>query len=82
MLLSLARSFERRGYKVLLAANLDEATALLHQFSPGYAVVDLKSGLLSSSMCNRDRVIEVEGISVDGSRNTWFIAGAHAIECD
>lgn len=39
---TLGRSFERRGYKVLLAANFGEATALLQQHSPGYAVVDLK----------------------------------------
>lgn len=39
---TLNRSFERRGYKVLLAATLDEATALLAQDNPGYAVVDLK----------------------------------------
>jgi two-component system response regulator RegA len=39
---TLGRSFERRGYTVLHAANLDEAAALLRQHSPGYAVVDLK----------------------------------------
>jgi two-component system response regulator RegA len=39
---TLCRSFERRGYQVLLAANLDEAAALLRQHTPGYAVVDLK----------------------------------------
>ena len=39
---TLGRSFERRGYKVLHAANLDELTALLRDHSPGYAVVDLK----------------------------------------
>jgi two-component system response regulator RegA len=39
---TLGRSFERRGYTVLLAANLEEATALLRHHSPGYAVVDLK----------------------------------------
>jgi two-component system response regulator RegA len=39
---TLARSFERRGYEVLQAPGLDEATAILATFSPGYAVVDLK----------------------------------------
>ena len=39
---TLGRSFERRDYKVLHAASLDEAAALLQQHSPGYAVVDLK----------------------------------------
>jgi two-component system response regulator RegA len=39
---TLGRSFERRNYEVLLAANLDEAAALLRQHSPSHAVVDLK----------------------------------------
>jgi two-component system response regulator RegA len=39
---TLGRSFERRGYKVLLAAGYDEAAEVLQGHSPGYAVVDLK----------------------------------------
>ncbi|GGI20744.1 MAG: response regulator transcription factor [Oxalicibacterium faecigallinarum] len=39
---TLSRSFERRGYKVLLSANQDEAAKVLQEHSPGYAVVDLK----------------------------------------
>ena len=39
---TLGRSFERRGYRVLHAASLEETTALLAEHSPGYAVVDLK----------------------------------------
>ncbi|TCS39436.1 two-component system response regulator RegA [Paucimonas lemoignei] len=39
---TLARSFERRGYHVVVAANHDEAKDLLQVHSPGYAVVDLK----------------------------------------
>lgn len=39
---TLGRSFERRGYRVLLANSRDEALALLRTHSPGYAVVDLK----------------------------------------
>ncbi|MGO4377041.1 response regulator transcription factor [Pseudoduganella sp. RAF53_2] len=39
---TLGRSFERRGYKVLLAENVDEASAVLADHDPGYAVVDLK----------------------------------------
>lgn len=39
---TLGRSFERRGYTVLLATSLDDVTTLLQQHSPGYAVVDLK----------------------------------------
>jgi two-component system, response regulator RegA len=39
---TLARSFERRGYEVLVAAGQDEAAELLNWRSPDYAVVDLK----------------------------------------
>ena len=39
---TLSRSFERRGYRVLLAASLDEVAPLLEANSPLYAVVDLK----------------------------------------
>lgn len=39
---TLSRSFERRAYTVLVAANQDEAAAVLERHSPGYAVVDLK----------------------------------------
>lgn len=49
---TLGRSFERRGYRVLLAANIEEATALLRHQSPGYAVVDLKlNGNTSGLAC-------------------------------
>lgn len=39
---TLKRSFERRGYAVLLASGLGELTALLKEHSPDRAVVDLK----------------------------------------
>jgi two-component system response regulator RegA len=39
---TLGRSFERRNYQVLLAANLDEVAAILEEHSPTHAVVDLK----------------------------------------
>jgi two-component system response regulator RegA len=39
---TLQRSFERRGYRVLRAADLAQAQALLEAHQPGYAVVDLK----------------------------------------
>lgn len=39
---TLGRSFERRGYKVLLAASCDEVETLLQQHTPTHAVVDLK----------------------------------------
>ena len=49
---TLGRSFERRGYRVVLADNLDEITALLRTLTPGYAVVDLKlSGEASGLAC-------------------------------
>jgi two-component system, response regulator RegA len=39
---TLQRSFERRGYVVHRATDLDGANAVLEQHAPGYAVVDLK----------------------------------------
>jgi len=39
---TLARSFERRGYTVLVASTLEEVTQLLATQTPEYAVVDLK----------------------------------------
>ena len=49
---TLGRSFERRGYRVILATNLDDVSLLLQQHSPGYAVVDLKlSGEASGLAC-------------------------------
>jgi two-component system response regulator RegA len=55
---TLGRSFERRDYTVLLAANLEQAAALLREHSPGYAVVDLKlndntSGLACVQMLHK-----------------------------
>ncbi|TXH06427.1 MAG: response regulator transcription factor [Nevskiaceae bacterium] len=45
---ALKRSFERRGgYRVLLAASVEEARALLETESPERAVVDLKLGTAS-----------------------------------
>lgn len=44
---TLKRSFERRNYRVLLAAGLDEARELIRQETPRYAVVDLKLGTAS-----------------------------------
>jgi two-component system response regulator RegA len=48
---TLRRSFERRGYEVLVAANQEEMTALLASHSPGYAVVDLKLAGASGLAC-------------------------------
>lgn len=39
---TLARSFERRGYRVLQADSLAQVQQLLAEHRPGYAVVDLK----------------------------------------
>ena len=39
---TLSRSFERRGYTVLLASDLEEVNKLLLAHTPKYAVVDLK----------------------------------------
>jgi len=43
----LKRSFERRDYRVLVAASLEEAQELLKAGAPGRAVVDLKLGTAS-----------------------------------
>ncbi len=48
---TLKRSFERRGYVVLLASGLDELRVLLETQSPGYAVVDLKLAGVSGLAC-------------------------------
>jgi len=49
---TLGRSFERRGYAVSHASNLEEVNGLLPTHSPGYAVVDLKlNGLASGLAC-------------------------------
>jgi two-component system response regulator RegA len=48
---TLKRSFERRGYTVLLAATLDEIVALLATHTPGFAVVDLKLTGASGLAC-------------------------------
>jgi len=39
---TLGRSFERRGYQVLIAENLEQAARLVQDQKPGYAVVDLQ----------------------------------------
>jgi len=48
---TLKRSFERRGYQVITAANHDELVELLKTHSPGYAVVDLKLAGVSGLAC-------------------------------
>jgi two-component system, response regulator RegA len=48
---TLRRSFERRGYEVLVSAGLEEMTTLLRDRSPQYAVVDLKLGGASGLSC-------------------------------
>lgn len=55
---TLCRSFERRDYQVVLAANLEEASAVLREHAPAYAVVDLKlkgncSGLACVAMLHQ-----------------------------
>jgi two-component system response regulator RegA len=54
---TLKRSFERRGYEVVVALSVAEVDALLRTRSPGYAVVDLKladgSGLACVDLLHR-----------------------------
>ena len=48
---TLKRSFERRGYEVVVTASLEELRKVLEDKSPGYAVVDLKLGGASGLAC-------------------------------
>lgn len=48
---TLKRSFERRGYEVMTAASHAELLELLGQYTPRYAVVDLKLGGVSGLSC-------------------------------
>ena len=49
---ALGRSFERRGYTVMLAASLEQANVMLEERTPGFAVVDLKlNGDASGLVC-------------------------------
>jgi two-component system, response regulator RegA len=48
---TLKRSFERRGYEVMLAASAAEVDALLETHQPGFAVVDLKLAGASGLVC-------------------------------
>jgi two-component system response regulator RegA len=48
---TLKRSFERRGYTVVLATSVEEVEALLETRSPGFAVVDLKLAGASGLVC-------------------------------
>ncbi|QNQ07732.1 response regulator transcription factor [Sphingomonas alpina] len=48
---TLQRSFERRGYRVALAADPAELDRLLAAETPDYAVVDLKLGQASGLAC-------------------------------
>src|SRR3546814_19199747 len=41
---TLKRSFERRGYRVLMAASVEAAQTVIQTESPNHAVVDLKLG--------------------------------------
>jgi two-component system response regulator RegA len=49
---TLGRSFERRDYRVTLAASLADVTTVLQTESPGFAIVDLKlNGEASGLAC-------------------------------
>jgi len=48
---TLRRSFERRGYRVEVAASHDELIPLLDSFAPDFAVVDLKLAGASGLVC-------------------------------
>ena len=48
---TLKRSFERRGYEVVLAGSIEEVRKVLEERSFGHAVVDLKLGGASGLAC-------------------------------
>jgi two-component system response regulator RegA len=48
---TLKRSFERRGYEVLVTPGLEQLRQVLAERAPGYAVVDLKLGGGSGLAC-------------------------------
>ena len=48
---TLKRSFERRGYAVVVAPDIVSLRALLEEASPEYAVVDLKLAGASGLSC-------------------------------
>jgi two-component system response regulator RegA len=48
---TLKRSFDRRGYEVVLAASIEEVRKVLEERSFGHAVVDLKLGGASGLAC-------------------------------
>lgn len=48
---TLKRSFERRGYAVMLATGLEEVQEILKTSTPGHAVVDLKLAGASGLTC-------------------------------
>ncbi|HEY0234250.1 MAG TPA: response regulator transcription factor [Afipia sp.] len=50
---ALGRSFERRGYQVRLCERIDDIENLLKDFSPRYAVIDLKLTNSSGLECVR-----------------------------
>ncbi|AEB84611.1 response regulator transcription factor [Alicycliphilus denitrificans] len=62
---TLARSFERRGYRVLRADSLARVRELLGAHSPGYAVVDLKlKGEATGLACVRELHAHDEGMLI------------------
>ena len=48
---TLKRSFERRGYSVLLATGMEDLEPILVDHTPGFAVVDLKLAGASGLVC-------------------------------
>jgi two-component system response regulator RegA len=62
---TLGRSFERRGYTVLLATSLEAMTTLLQNRTPGYAVVDLKlNGDASGLACVQSLHLQNPGMLI------------------
>ena len=75
---ALRRSFERRGYEVMLAADAETAQTLIGHRTPGYAVVDLKLG--SSSGLTVVRVMHAHDPATLIVVLTGFASIATAVE--
>jgi two-component system response regulator RegA len=61
---TLRRSFERRGYAVIVAASHDELLALLDTHRPQFAVVDLKLGGASGLVCVQSLRAQAEAMKI------------------
>lgn len=75
---ALGRSFERRGYVVRICDNAEAARRILDEFTPGFAVVDLK--LIGASGLECVRILHERDPSMRIVVLTGFASIATAVE--